>query len=141
MMALLGLVFTLVSAGYAGGNRMKINIPFDFTVGTKSLPAGHYTVERISGSYASLVIRNTEQKESVYTLTYGGKSVKAETTGRLEFHRYGDTYFLAEVCEEGGDTTRQLPESPAERDWRKRRSHLADTAKLEIITITTQIAN
>ncbi len=46
MIALLSFMFTLAIAGSAAGRMMTVDIPFDFTVGNKSLPAGHYTVGR-----------------------------------------------------------------------------------------------
>lgn len=139
LIALLSLVVTLTIAGYADAARMMVNIPFDFTVGNKSLPAGHYTVARINGAVENLAIRSTEKGASATALTYGGKSVKAEAAAKLVFHRYGNTYYLAEVWEAGSDAARQLPQSRAERDLQKRRSNLAEnTAQPEIVTILAQ---
>lgn len=136
MIALLSFMFTLVIAGSAEGRMMMINIPFDFTVGNKSLPAGHYTVGRTSGATVeSLTIRNDEKNTSVATVTYSGNRVKEGTPAKLVFHRYGDTYFLSEVWGQGSDAARQLPKSSAERDFEKKRSHLSDVGQAEVIIL------
>src|SRR5439155_22489630 len=132
---------TLAIADSVTDRMITVDIPFDFNVGNKSLPAGHYTIERINGGVESLVIHCNETNTSVMTITYGGKSFKEETPAKLVFHHYGDTYFLTEVWEQGSDTTRQLPKSSAERAFQKKRSHLSDVAQAEIITIVAQKSN
>ena len=141
IIALLSFIFTLAIAGSVTGRMMTIDIPFDFTVGNKSLPAGHYTIERVNGGVESLAIHCNETNTSVMTLTYSGKSIKEETPASLVFRHYGDTYFLTEVWEQGRDAARQLPQSSAERAFQKKRSHLSDVAQAEIITIVAQKSN
>lgn len=139
MIALLSFVVTLTSVGYSNTGRIKASIPFNFTVGNKTLPAGNYTVERVNSGVETLLIRSSENGMSAATITSGGKNAKAEAAAKLVFHRYGNTYFLAEVLEPGSETARQLPTSSAERNLQKRRSHLAENlAKPEIITVVAQ---
>ena len=144
LIALVTLVIAPVSAVYADGNRlidvnhqMRVDIAFEFMVGAKTLPAGQYQV-KLNPSQDSLTMSGTEKGATACALTMGGKSNQAETSARLVFHRYGDTYFLAEVWEADSHTPRQLPESSVERKLRKQHNHLADVAQAEIITITAQ---
>jgi len=68
---------------------VRFNVPFDFTVGKVSLPAGSY-----SGLNPGQVSEAT----------------------KLIFHRYGDQYFLAQFWNLGSETGYELPRSKAERE-------------------------
>ena len=78
------------------GNFCKIgnHVPFNFAVGNKQLPAGHYTFLTLS-SY-TLVIRNADYQFIILSRTENAGSVKGYSN-RLVFHRYGDHYFLREI--------------------------------------------
>lgn len=138
MIALLSFIFALAIAGSAEGRMMTVDIPFDFTVGNKSLPAGHYAIGRNNGTVESLTIRCDEKNTSVMTLTYRGKSANTESPAKLVFRHYGDTYFLAEVWEQGSETARQIPTSSTERDFQKKHSHLSDVGQAEVVTVVAQ---
>jgi hypothetical protein len=91
------------------------DIPFDFTVVDKTLPAGNYDVKNVMGSAVEFLhIRGTENQEQA-----GFLAIAVEKTGKLGkpmfvFRRYGDKYFLA-VIWAGVGTERELPKSYQER--------------------------
>ena len=91
------------------------DIPFDFTVVDKLLPAGNYDVQAIvAGGVEFLHIRGTENQELA-----GFYANAVEKTGKLGkpmfvFRRYGDKYFLAEIWT-GVSTGRELTKSAKER--------------------------
>lgn len=99
--------------------RMRADIPFDFYVGGKLLPAGKYNVERDAAGRNTLRVRRADGDETTFALTIGvqGKQSQPDTP-RLIFHRYGDQIFLAQVWESqrAGHT---LVESKRERSLRK----------------------
>lgn len=115
--AIAGLLLTLVVApvGARGAGRIVVNVPFDFTVGDKTLPAGEYFIVRNTQlSAEGLMIRSTDGRHGAFVLT---KSVQAEDrqgASQLVFNRYGDHYFLSRVWASGQNNGRELFTSRAE---------------------------
>ena len=98
--------------------RLTVNIPFDFTVTDKKLPAGKYTISRAQQGNGDLVLQISSQdgKESVSRLTIPVFTRDAANEGMLVFHQYEDEYFLYEIWPAGGTTGRALPKSRTERE-------------------------
>src|SRR5262249_34993409 len=134
----LSVIFTLSIAGFAALDRsLKANIPFDFMVGEKMLPAGHYTVERGSVRGAS-VIRNWETKKAASAVA---QEIETGPNSKsiLTFHRYGNQYFLAKVISDTGGNV--LMKSKAEREAAKaKRDQLTmNGGEPEIVTVNAQV--
>ena len=71
---------------------LRANIPFDFTVGDTSMPAGEYSIS--SPSYDVLELKS----DSHIVLIASSRSYnESNSGGRLVFGKYGDQYFLHEV--------------------------------------------
>ena len=118
-------VFTVVTAAavYAQnpeGMRMKTTIPFDFVVGSRTLPAGQYTVEHAFASPLLVLKSAGGQVQSI--ITEGVQSVATPTIGELVFNTYGKQYFLAEVWTPGSNIGRQLHMTSHERELAARRA-------------------
>jgi hypothetical protein len=72
----------------------RATIPFDFRAGEKLMPAGDYTVHHSNGV---LVVREEGGNHAAaQLLTIGGSHVNAASSG-LEFHRYGERYYLSSI--------------------------------------------
>jgi len=101
--------------------QLTVNIPFDFTVTDKKLPAGKYTIGRAQQANGDLVIQisSADGKESLARLTIPVVTRDPANEGLLVFHQYEDQYFLCEIWPAGGHTGRALPKSRAERDLQK----------------------
>lgn len=98
------------------GRQFTVTIPFNFYAAGKTLPAGQYHVGRSTQNSAEgLVLRGTDGRAGVFTLTKGIPTEKAQQQSKLLFRRYGDQYFLAEVWISGMSTGRGLPSSRKER--------------------------
>jgi len=113
---LLSLVFSLSTISvYAQSKTLisKVEIPFDFSIRDKTLPAGAYRVERIFQDV--LLIRSEDGHEACVSLTMPVRANEVQETARLLFHRYGETYFLFQIWEPGSDDGRQILKSRAER--------------------------
>lgn len=116
--AMLGLFFMLavVSVQAQSGGTLEVNIPFDFQVGNKVLPAGEYNVKRMTQS--SMLIRNSDGERSAIAQTsrtvQDGVNDKASQE-KLVFRQYGNQYFLAQVWMVKGSEGRELNKSDAER--------------------------
>ena len=103
----------VVSAGQS--NRVDTNIPFDFVVGDKVLPAGQYTMKELGAVGQAILISQKDAKSSVIRLTNELQPKNENTQARLVFHRYGQRYFLAEVWRGGDSAGRRLMRSRQER--------------------------
>jgi hypothetical protein len=122
----LSVLLAVVSAVANSGLNVWATIPFDFTVGEETLPAGTYTLQAIN-SYGLLAIRNEDYTRGILIMT-GAKEAKNEPgPAKLIFRKYCDLYFLGEVW--GYDAGRALSKSSKERQViRERRNHLAKGA-------------
>ena len=99
--------------------RVVAQVPFDFVVGDKALPAGEYSVNSIIQDGSALRIRNAEATDSAMRLTNSIAAKPNNSQSRLVFHRYGRTYFLAEVWRGGDSEGRQLLQSKQERAMKR----------------------
>jgi hypothetical protein len=118
--AFLGLGLLLaVSAAQAQEPRVKANIPFDFVVGDRVLPAGEYMVSRVGQTIAGISILKEDRKAGVLTSTSACTSSGPSKSSKLVFHAIGGRYFLSQVWTEGYDQGRQLRESKAEIELAK----------------------
>jgi hypothetical protein len=104
---------TLAAAGYAQSVQdLQATVPFDFFVGSRTLPAGQYTFSQPVNSGA-IVIRSDGSTPGVTILANRVESSGRKEIGQLVFHRYGDRYFLSEVW--GTDHSgSQLPKTAQE---------------------------
>jgi hypothetical protein len=123
--ARLGLlvVMAIVAAGAQANAqslqyKLTANIPFDFSVGDKKLPAGDYSVQRGASMTGDLVLQisSDDGHATLTRLTVPVSTVRPKQKGTLVFHRYGNEYFLFEVWPAGGSVGRALPKSRSERD-------------------------
>ena len=75
----------------------RANVPFDFWVGQKLLPAGDYTISHTASG--AIIISELERKaRSTATFLAGTVSrPESQGAGLLEFNRYGNTYFLQKI--------------------------------------------
>ena len=104
-MIVLACAFTASAHAQTGSaQRVLANIPFDFQVGTKTLPAGRYTITVVNpaSDRKTLQIRSSDGRSTAITLTTDVIRTASENT-KLVFHRYDDQYFFAEA-QMAGDT-------------------------------------
>lgn len=73
---------------------MKINVPFDFSIGNKVLPAGEYSVTQIDLE-GTTEFRGEKRSLFLFTLPAESRSVKNRDT--LIFHQINNEYFLTSI--------------------------------------------
>lgn len=90
------LLAGLCTAGslQAQSHEVRANVPFDFTVGGKHLPAGTYTF--VSDRQDTIVVRNYDARIEVLSMTFDTERTPVNLS-RLVFNKYGDQYFLHEI--------------------------------------------
>ena len=120
LIVVIALATGVASANAQSSNKVVADIPFEFSVGYKTLPAGEYSVQTVASSGNALLIRSADAKVSALRLSEATDRMKNKSHARLVFHRYGDRYFLAEVWN-GADTSgrqllKSLEESAIERE-------------------------
>ena len=114
--AIFGLFFMLAmtSVSAQAPGRIEVKIPFDFSAGKATFPAGTYSIKRVSDN--SLAIRSADGKTNSLVaapLAIGSRDSKAGE--RVIFNEYDGQYFLSQVWL-NVDAGRQLFTSPGERN-------------------------
>lgn len=123
LLVVVALAFvTAVASANGQSIKVRANVPFDFMVGDKTLPAGGYTVGSITASGDCLSFRALATNDQAVRLTMSA-SGKADHA-KLVFHKYGERYFLAEVWS-SEDAGRVLTKSRQERAIEKENTAIA----------------
>ncbi|MGB8535138.1 MAG: hypothetical protein WCD57_01880 [Acidobacteriaceae bacterium] len=104
--------FAMAGTSFAQSNAVRANIPFDFTVGNKLLPAGTYIIKEDSEHV--IVITNRDKPIGAVSLV-NGDSNSSPNGGKLKFHRYGSQYFLSEILCDQASMNLQVPTSNTEK--------------------------
>lgn len=97
--------------------RARANVPFDFTLDQKAMPASTYEVSSLSEKV--LAVRNLNSGES--RLVIEAMQVEASPNAgtphaKLVFRKYGDQYFLAEIWDGQHNRGIAFPESKREHE-------------------------
>jgi len=120
------------SARKAAGeaNKLLVDIPFEFSVDYKTMPAGEYTVQTIATAGDSLLIQSADGKTAALRPSEATEALKKSATSRLVFHRYGQRYFLAEVWNEASTAGRRLMKSQSELSIERDLANISSKSEL-----------
>lgn len=132
---ILALMIAVPTRAQMPGTSMRANIPFDFMVRGKMLPAGNYEIRRISDEPNGLLIRNINDKHDHAMFETEPVEGQAPNHSEVVFHRYGDTYFLSEVLTAGEQTGRELPPPREERQLRREMASNSNNAEPQTVTV------
>jgi hypothetical protein len=91
-----------------------VNVPFSFLVGNHQMPPGRYLV--IPAGSGFLRVFDTKDFHDKLLVPVHSVESRVPQTPKLVFHRYGDSYFLAEIWNANGNIGRQLPKSKGEQE-------------------------
>ncbi len=117
MMILAGFgAMSSAKAQTSASRQLIANIPFEFSVGSKSMPAGDYTVRQINPASDNAILQFRSKDGSAGAMVQM-RSVpgKTQESARLVFHRYGDRYFFAQAWTTGDSEGLEAPRSRVER--------------------------
>jgi hypothetical protein len=92
------------------------SIPFQFTAGQTTLPAGEYRVQKVRDDSSVLLIRSTEGNGAVMVMTFATSTNAPQAKSKLIFHRYGNRHYLAQVWSANTARGRELPKSAKEKE-------------------------
>jgi bifunctional DNA-binding transcriptional regulator/antitoxin component of YhaV-PrlF toxin-antitoxin module len=113
---ILALAFLAITQVALAQEPVVASIPFQFTAGQTTLPAGDYRVQKVRDGSSVLMIRNTEGNGAIMVMTLPASVNAPQTQSKLIFRRYGDRYFLAQVWSAGSARGRELPKSAKEKE-------------------------
>ena len=96
------LIMAIAAVSAPASQTIVAEIPFDFVVGRKTLPAGKYRVRMATDFNARvLVVESLENSARAVVSTTAGELTPPDAVETLVFNRYGDTYYLASVGPRG----------------------------------------
>jgi hypothetical protein len=96
--------------------RIVIDVPFEFVVNGKTMPAGRYRVQKpLPDSDCVFYISKEGGNEGTSFATNAAVDISAPNKAALIFHHYGSQHYLAEVLTGSNNTGYRLPVSNEER--------------------------
>ena len=116
MTAMLALAFLAASQPVRAQERLVADVPFAFTVGKMTLPAGEYQVQKWTSDSIMLLIQGTDRSAATFAASHGVESNKPQTQSKLIFHHHGGRYFLYQIWRAGESRGRELPQSSEEKE-------------------------
>ncbi len=104
------------------------NVPFEFYVGDKKVPAGKYEIQRVSIELFRII--NDEKNVSVliHASNLSNYQASSEST-RLVFNTYGEQHFLSEIYSAAASGGRLIRASKTERNLQKETRNNNELAK------------
>jgi hypothetical protein len=116
LMMLVTVVGLSPAKAQSGPSELRTNIPFEFNVGNKVMPAGEYILRCVNPSSDLKVMRlfSARGHESVLLQTRSVTRDAAADT-KLVFNRYGERYFPAQAWLSADNSGMQLPKSRWEK--------------------------
>ena len=85
----------LAHAQFLGNPIMQVNVPFEFSAGKKTFPAGHYLFVRENPS--TLILRDSSNRVVAAMVTSQAWSSTVPAGPKLVFYTYGGRHVLARV--------------------------------------------
>src|ERR1043165_4548658 len=147
MVGLVSMLTLVAAAGSAQAQsriNYKANIPFEFTVGTETLPAGLYTVTQIKTADGAVILQvRAKGQDGLFRLTDRTQRARPRSRTVLVFNRYGEQYFLAEMWRagetEGSLVRKSNRERALEKELARGQSNRNETARSAIDGQTVEI--
>ena len=98
MIAILGLFFgfAVASVHAQAPSKVEVNIPFEFSAGKTTLPAGVYTIKRMSGDNVLLQSKDSHARV-ILNAPVTTNSTDPNAIERVVFERYGDHVALSQI--------------------------------------------
>ena len=112
---ILALAFLATTQVARAQEPLLASIPFQFTAGQMTLPAGEYRVQN-TGEAPFLLIQRTDGSAATYVMPHAVQANRPQTQSKLVFRRNGERYFLSQVWIEGHSRGKELSPSAKEKE-------------------------
>ena len=113
LMTVLSASLAIVPAHAQSGSRVRVNVPFDFSVGNTPLKAGNYTVSQLEPGI--LVFSGGDEQQSQIAATVVSESGNRNQKPQLVFTRYGSEAFLDKIFLSAYEDGHELHRSQREK--------------------------
>ena len=121
LIALIGVAGLGMAARGQVSDQIEVNIPYEFVVAGKTLPAGTYRVNRLSDTNEeTLVLSSLDSRARVMVLSTAVESTQADKP-EVSFEQVGGQHFLSKI--ETADHVFTIPVSRSEILEAAARSH------------------
>ena len=87
----------LPASAQSSGYQMTVQVPFEFQVDGKLMPAGHYVIKRLSQTSQFLLIQSAARETSVVVPIISTNLSRKPNRSSLTFKLYGEKHVLSEV--------------------------------------------
>ncbi len=109
----------LVPAFAQNTMRVTADIPFAFTAGSQSLPAGQYTFVAASNSAIARLYDESGKKGVALLTNLDTETAAAKDEAVLKFNKYGNKTYLAGVWSAASASGRAMPKTEGEKEAAK----------------------
>lgn len=120
----------LMTAQSITSSTVVANVPFDFMVNNKIIPAGDMSVRGTNLDGKIVAVNNFDARKSALSTASHEEQAQANASTVLLFKHYGSQYFLSEIRIQGSNWTYTLPESRAEAELRAQNVSASETTLL-----------
>jgi hypothetical protein len=118
-----GLLATVAFCSlYAQTIDARANIPFEFRVGEKLMPAGEYLIHHDAGLLTLQGRGGSHAGAVVITYPTDRPTDLQPEKSVVQFNRYGDVYYLGKISIRGSDIARAVMRTPREKELARRSS-------------------
>ena len=88
---------------------LKASIPFSFTVGDQSFPAGDYTISTVQVQARDVILlQSSDGQRASFAPTHPSYLAGPSAQTKLIFQHYGSEYFLSQIWTLGRTSGREL---------------------------------
>lgn len=108
------MLFAAVVATAQTTQALRADVPFDFSIGDKVLPAGRYEIKPYVGH--NLMLHNIAAKSNLIVSTNFRRTNRPHEQAVLIFNKYGDQYFLGQVWAQDAYAGNEVIKSRHERE-------------------------
>jgi hypothetical protein len=108
----------MAAAQLNSGSKIVTQVPFEFVVANKVVPAGQWVVGFYIPGGNILKISNAHKNVGVFSTSSRTEGKQDAAHYALLFNQYGDRYFLSGIKLQGSKIIYHLPESKAEAELR-----------------------
>lgn len=136
----LALLMAVVSVSAQSRTKLEVNIPFEFQIGSQTLPAGEYSVKQLTQN--SVLVRSRDGQTSAIAQTPRAITAKGSEKAaqeKLVFNQYGKQYFLSQVWMARGSDGRELYKSDAEHAAAKEQTVANSGAKPQKVEVAARV--
>jgi len=133
---ILALAFLAITQVARAQDALLVNIPFAFTAGKMTLPAGEYRIQKAADTSSALLIQRADRSAAGLVMSRPvDTNTKQAEQSKAVFHKYGERYFLSQVWTAGHARGRQLVESAKEKE----QALVAHNQRPEEITVVARL--